>query len=161
MNEIKLIKKAKDGDCKAFERLFKMYKKLITSLSNKYRAGEDGEQEGVIALYSAIKKFDYTKGKKFSSYLFWLVNNRLKKYKKNEIGGDNNEIIDQYWQQLDNKLLCKDIMKVLAHDEKELIKLLYYKDLKEKEVAEYWKISRAELKRLKLTALMKLRKAIR
>ncbi len=79
--EIDIINKAKAGDKYAIDRIFKSYTAMIHKLKNKYAPSPNDEnefiQEGNIALFRAILKFDTSKNMKFSTFLFTCINNAM------------------------------------------------------------------------------------
>ena len=71
MNEdIELIKRAKEKDEEAFERLFSKYKPLASKISRRYfligQDEDDLEQEAMIGLFRAFQSFDVSKNSDFS-----------------------------------------------------------------------------------------------
>lgn len=76
-----LIKKAQDGDKEAQDKIVKHNIRLVLSIAKKYVGlgipFEDLIQEGTIGLYSAIEKFDFEKGTKFSTYATWWIKNNI------------------------------------------------------------------------------------
>lgn len=75
--ERELIKKAKDGDREARQRLIESNLRLVISIAKKYASSPeqlmDLIQEGNIGLLKAVEKFDPAKGVKFSTYAVWWI----------------------------------------------------------------------------------------
>jgi RNA polymerase primary sigma factor len=75
--EVELARRIKAGDTEAREHLIRANLRLVINIAKKYvgRGLEflDLIQEGHIGLMRAVKKFDYTRGHKFSTYATWWV----------------------------------------------------------------------------------------
>jgi RNA polymerase sporulation-specific sigma factor len=76
-----LVKIAEKDNC-AVDVLISRYTKLIFTKANSYTDtaidSEDLAQEGIIALLSAISKFDMNKNVKFSTFAEVCINNKMK-----------------------------------------------------------------------------------
>lgn len=75
--EIKLSKKASEGNIKASKKLIESNLRLVVSVAKRHtRRGlklMDLIQEGNLGLMKAVKKFEYKKGFKFSTYAYcWI-----------------------------------------------------------------------------------------
>lgn len=72
-----LGKRIKEGDKAAVEIMVTHNLGLVKKIANKYTGRgldyDDLQQEGCIGLISAINKFDYTLGFKFSTYATWWI----------------------------------------------------------------------------------------
>jgi len=79
--ELHLLRQAKQGDKKAKDRLIECNARWVFTLA-KYHCGQlsifDAFQEGSIALKTAIEKFDYRKGFKFSTYATWWIRKAIR-----------------------------------------------------------------------------------
>ncbi|MGN0748322.1 MAG: sigma-70 family RNA polymerase sigma factor [Christensenellales bacterium] len=82
MNEdIELIKRAKEKDEEAFERLFSKYKPLASKISRRYfligQDEDDLEQEAMIGLFRAFQSFDVSKNSDFSSFASMCITRQI------------------------------------------------------------------------------------
>ncbi|WP_020532129.1 sigma-70 family RNA polymerase sigma factor [Flexithrix dorotheae] len=75
--EIALVKRIKDGDEKALEKLTKANLRFVVSVAKQYQnhnlSLNDLINEGNIGLVKAAHKFDETRGFKFISYAVWWI----------------------------------------------------------------------------------------
>lgn len=75
--EINFAKRVEQGDKKAEEALIGANLRLVCSLAKHYEgcglSYQDLIQEGNIGLLKAIKKYDYSKGFRFSTYAAWWI----------------------------------------------------------------------------------------
>lgn len=83
-----LIYKAQDGCCKSMNTIILKNIGLVMALVNKYSYSnkqniDDYFQEGCIGMMQAIKKFDPTKGFKFSTYAAIWINQTSGEWLKN------------------------------------------------------------------------------
>lgn len=81
--EISLLRRAKNGDIEARERLILCNLRLVVNVAKKY--GSKGMSfidlisEGNFGLIHAIEKFDVEKGYRFSTYAVWWIKQAISK----------------------------------------------------------------------------------
>lgn len=75
--EVELGKRVSQGDREAEKKLVEANLRLVISIAKRYANRglelEDLVQEGNMGLMTAARKFDYTKGFKFSTYATWWI----------------------------------------------------------------------------------------
>ena len=75
--EVELAKRAYEGDQEAIDHLTAANLRLVVSIAKKYTKRGlklmDLLQEGNIGLMKAVRKFEYKKGFKFSTYAHWWI----------------------------------------------------------------------------------------
>lgn len=75
--EIDLARKIRDGDKEAEQTFIRANLRLVVNIAKKYSGTSflllDLIQEGNLGLMKAIKRFDYEKGYRFSTYAYWWI----------------------------------------------------------------------------------------
>lgn len=75
--EVELAKRIKSGDSEARKELIEANLRLVISIANRYKGKglplEDLVQEGNIGLITAVDKYDYTRGTRFSTCATWWI----------------------------------------------------------------------------------------
>ncbi len=139
---------------------------LIKSIANKYaHLGvpiEDLIQEGLIGLLEAEKKFDETKGTKFSTYAtFWIkkkILESIEKEKKSSL--DSIKLTEESVETKEDELKTSQHLKLpqnMPDIERKILLMLYEEQLTLKEIAQELKISRERVRQLKEKALRRMR----
>ena len=84
MDNLELLKKAKEGDKEAFEEFYKENQKLVYSLLKRYNIHkyeyEDVLGDANYGLLMAISKFDFSYGVNFSTYAVPLILGEIKRH---------------------------------------------------------------------------------
>jgi len=75
--EIRLAKRIEQGDPQARERMIESNLRLVIAVASSYRGRgvpfADLVQEGSVGLVQAVERFDYRRGRKFSTYAVWWI----------------------------------------------------------------------------------------
>jgi len=82
---VELVKRIEGGDAEASKALINANLGLVISIAKKYSSLYkmdflDLIQEGNFGLFAAVKKFDWRRGFKFSTYATWHIKRFIKKY---------------------------------------------------------------------------------
>lgn len=160
---LELVKRARERDSAAIENLIERYKLMIHKINSNWGNAEDGFQEGILGLYEAVEKYDSTKGTKFSSFLYLILRKKIRRYYIKEctyiVTPDVNEITfdPEIEKVIDNKALCKKLLKSLTPKERALLYLHYKEGYNLTEIAQMWKVSKQHISNYKLNILRKLR----
>ncbi len=84
VEEKELIKKAKQGDEEAFQKIIIANQKLVVKEALKYYFKEDNLldliNEGNKGLIEALKRFDVTRDNRFYTYALWWVRSEIRRY---------------------------------------------------------------------------------
>jgi len=85
--EAELFERLRNGDNTAKDILVEHNMRLVQKMANKLsKPGfefDDLVQEGLMGLLTAIDRFDYTRGYKFSTYSVWFIRQRIQRYMEN------------------------------------------------------------------------------
>lgn len=93
---LELIKKAKEGNQEAMEEIIQKYQKMIENINRCWGDTEDGIQEGIMGLLKALELYDIEKNVKFSTFAYYWILQRIRRYREKE-----------YY-----RTSCKQIMKI-------------------------------------------------
>lgn len=93
---LELIKKAKEGNQEALEEIIQKYQKMIENINRCWGNTEDGIQEGIMGLLKALELYDIEKNVKFSTFAYYWILQRIRRYREKE-----------YY-----RTSCKQIMKI-------------------------------------------------
>lgn len=81
--EVVLVRRARQGDRQALERLIRANLRFVVSVAKQYQGCglpiEDLINEGNLGLLKAVEKFDETRGFKFISYAVWWIRQSILK----------------------------------------------------------------------------------
>lgn len=111
-SEIELVQLANEGDPVAFSQLTERYYPFLQKRAGRYSnlVGVDTDdfvQEGLLALFRAVKSFDPSAGVKFRTYAFTCINNSMvsaiKKYMRNAQRQQGMQLDDMDEQNLYNQ----------------------------------------------------------
>lgn len=158
---LELINNVKNGDRIAFEQLLKEYNNIIHKVNSNWGNSMDGYQEGVLALYEAIEKYDATRNTKFSTYFYMIVRKKIRRYVekyKNDCLEEVEYIVENI--NIENIVICKEIVKSLDAKEKEFLQLHFKEGYTLTEIAELWNVSKQSISSYKFKVLAKLRKKL-
>ncbi|MDK4484759.1 sigma-70 family RNA polymerase sigma factor [Fusobacterium necrophorum] len=93
---LELIKKAKEGNQEALEEIIQKYQKMVENINRCWGDTEDGIQEGIMGLLKALELYDIEKNVKFSTFAYYWILQRIRRYREKE-----------YY-----RTSCKQIMKI-------------------------------------------------
>lgn len=87
-NNSELLKKAKNGDADARNRLFEINMGLVKKIASKFISRgiefEDAVQLGAIGLHKAIEKFDFSYNVQFSTYAVPMIMGEIKRFLRDD-----------------------------------------------------------------------------
>jgi RNA polymerase primary sigma factor len=79
--EVRLAKRAEDGDAGARQRLIESNLRLVVTIAKDYQGRGvellDLIQEGTLGLMRAVDRYDWRRGTKFSTYAAWWIRNGI------------------------------------------------------------------------------------
>ncbi len=178
-NEIKLIKKAQEGDMKAFEQLIYKYDRQVLNIAYSFKNDEDEAkdiyQEVFIRVYKGLKSFQFKS--EFSTWLFRIATNvciTLNTQKKRHV----HDSLDVEFEDSDEKFsdsipslektdenllnnetnkLINDALETLPVQQKLAFTLKHYNEYKIKEIAKIMNCNEGTVKRYLFNATHRLR----
>lgn len=121
LNEMELVRRAEAGDTAAFDLLCEQYMPVLQGRAGRYSSivgvdVEDFVQEGMLALYRAVKGFDPDAGIQFRTYAVTCINNSMasaiKSHMKNfsRRGGIQIDEMDEQTLHRQTMLLADDML---------------------------------------------------
>lgn len=129
-DEIDLIKKAKNNNLNAKNKLLTANLRFVFDVAKRYKGNgvaiEDLISEGNLGLVKAIDKFDTNKDVKFISYAVWWIRQSIQEFIKKEQIKDNFETLDDDNNTNSDKLKDDDDFKDNESDS--LLNKLIYND---------------------------------
>ena len=181
---LELIREAKKGNEEAIETLIERYLNTVRKINHKWGNSEDGFQEGILGIYSAIRLYDETKNVKFLSFLYLHIESRIRKVvnreryklpldyiekmkqgKKEKVSFtelENYELFqeDKEFESLENKIAVEKLLNCCTKKEKFIIEKIFLEDYTLEMVANILKCSKQYVGKIKLQALDKMRKSV-
>ena len=181
MDELALVRLAKDGDKEALRTLFEENKRKIFALAFQYtKNAEDAEdilQETFIRAYRFLNKFDFQNGVSFSPWLYrigincsidYLRRHRKDKEKSPEFGSLENVSSDDADSNPENIRHRKEIrekidlvLNKLSGRQRMIFILRHYQQLSTKEIADYMNASEGSVKTQLFRAISTVKESLR
>jgi RNA polymerase sigma-70 factor (family 1) len=122
-NEILLIRAFKNGDQKAFEKLFERYhKKLYAYLMRLLDSKEDAEeivQESFIKIWE--KREEFIEGYSFDAFLFTIAKNTFLNFTREKV---NRRVFEDHFQLINEVASGKTDDYVIFKETREIIRLI-------------------------------------
>ena len=181
MDELALVRLAKDGDKEALRTLFEENKRKIFALAFQYtKNAEDAEdilQETFIKAYRFLDKYDFQNGVSFSPWLYrigincsidYLRRHRKDKEKSPEFGSLENVSSDDADSNPENIRHRKEIrekidlvLNKLSGRQRMIFILRHYQQLSTKEIADYMNASEGSVKTQLFRAISSVKESLR
>jgi len=181
MDELALVRLAKDGDKEALRTLFEENKRKIFALAFQYtKNAEDAEdilQETFIKAYRFLDKYDFQNGVSFSPWLYrigincsidYLRRHRKDKEKSPEFGSLENVSSDDADSNPENIRHRKEIrekidlvLNKLSGRQRMIFILRHYQQLSTKEIADYMNASEGSVKTQLFRAISTVKESLR
>ncbi len=156
-----------------------LHQGLVKRLAKKYaRNKEELEElvsEGNIGLVVAGKKYDDSKGVKFSTYAYYWVKQYMLRYiNSSDLGVDEHGlpvslVEHEEWMShtpfnkgVEDSIFCEQLFELakLSEREKAILQLRFYENLNTSEIANYYGLTNTRILQLIEVALLKLRKVV-
>ena len=128
MSNVKLVKKAKEGDKQAFSELYQMiyeemFRYAYCVLQNKYDA-EDVVSETVVDAYRSMRLLK--DNKLFKNWIFKILSNKCKRkiatyYEKDMSLNEDIQVEDNHLKDSDSILDLKNAFNELSYEEKSIV----------------------------------------
>jgi len=164
MNNVELVKKAKNGDKIAFSQLYQeiyieMYRYALTVLNNKYDA-EDVVSETVLDAYRSLKLLKEEKC--FKHWIFVILSNKCKRklatyYEKNVSLDEEINVVDSKSEDIDERIMVKKSFAELSFEEKSIVTYKAIYGYSSKEIAKYMNLNENTVRSKLSRALGKLK----
>jgi len=181
MDELALVRLAKDGDKEALRTLFEENKRKIFALAFQYtKNAEDAEdilQETFIRAYRFLNKFDFQNGVSFSPWLYrigincsidYLRRHRKDREKNSEFGSLENISSDDADSNPEHVRHRKEIrekidlvLNKLSGRQRMIFILRHYQQLSTKEIADYMNASEGSVKTQLFRAISTVKESLR
>ncbi len=181
MDELALVRLAKDGDKEALRTLFEENKRKIFALAFQYtKNAEDAEdilQETFIRAYRFLNKFDFQNGVSFSPWLYrigincsidYLRRHRKDREKNSEFGSLENISSDDADSNPEHVRHRKEIrekidlvLNKLSGRQRMIFILRHYQQLSTKEIADYMNASEGSVKTQLFRAISSVKESLR
>ena len=181
MDEIVLVRLAKDGDKEAMRTLFEENKKRIFALAFQYtKNAEDAEdilQETFIKAYRFLDKFDFQNGLSFSPWLYrigincsidYLRRQKKDKDKNSEFEGlenissnDADSDPEHVRHRKEIKERIDHVLNKLSGKQRMVFILRHYQQLSTKEIASYMNASEGSVKTQLFRAVSAVKESLR
>jgi RNA polymerase sigma-70 factor (ECF subfamily) len=181
MDELALVRLAKDGDKEALKALFEENKRKIFALAFQYtKNAEDAEdilQETYIKAYRFLDKFDFQNGVSFSPWLYrigincsidYLRRHRKDRDKNSEFGSLENISSNDANSDPEHVRHRKEIREKIDHalnklsgKQRMVFILRHYQQLSTKEIADYMNASEGSVKTQLFRAVSAVKESLR
>ncbi|SHK28201.1 RNA polymerase sigma-70 factor, ECF subfamily [Clostridium cavendishii DSM 21758] len=141
MDDTKLILEIKNGKVHLFDELIKKYYEKVyyycyRHLENK-QAAQDLTQEVFMKVIKSIENYKHYG--KFENYLYVIAGNLCKDFYKKESRYILKEVeegtSEEEISRLEDKVMIKEVLNKLSKEEREIVILRFYHDLKIKDIA--------------------------
>ena len=168
MSIIRLVRKARKGDDKAFLTLFQKYEEDIYRMAFVYVKNESDALDVVQEVaYRSFKKIDTLKSPEY--FKTWLIKITItcsidligKNKKVVQLNPDYEELIGSVDLDVPLSITLQELLNQLNENEKSIVLLKFYEDYSFKEIADLLNIPLGTVKSVLYRALVKLRKKVK